>query len=133
MARQGDGHGAGADHVGCADLGMGADLELARPILGASHLLALIGTGVWGGRLGGHAPVLLPVSFALGLVAGYIVGSEGHFLMQAKVLVWATLVALIAAILFRISLPAGEAAGTAGFFGLVHGIAQGGAAGLAGP
>jgi hydrogenase/urease accessory protein HupE len=112
---------------------MGLELELARPILLTSHLLALIGTGVWGGRLGGYAVIILPLSFALGLVAGFIAGNEGLFLAPATVLHWASLVALAAGLVFRISLPLGEAIGTVGLFGLAHGIAQGAATGLSLP
>lgn len=103
-----------------------------NPILGLSHLFAVIGVGLWGGMLGGRGPWLLPACFVVGMGMGYVAGLDGMFLVHASILLWTTLVALAAAVLFRVTLPVSEAAGTVGFFGLIHGIVQGGAAGLAG-
>lgn len=109
---------------------METGFEFAWPILGVSHLVAAIAAGLWGGMLGGQAPWLLPASFVLGMAMGYVVGSEGLFLVHAGILLGPSMMALVTAVALKVRLPVDEAVGTVGLIGLVHGVAQGGAAGL---
>ncbi len=107
----------------------GSALGLVQPVLGAAHLLALVAVGLWGDALGGRASLVLPAAFVLGMGVGYLAGLDGVFLVHASVTLWASLIALVTALLFKVRLPLAEAAGTVALFGLCHGITLSGALG----
>lgn len=99
---------------------------LSLPFLGIDHLLAATALGVWAGRLGGEAPVLLPAAFVLGAALGLAMAWEGvSVLVLVRPMVWASVAALTLAAIQPARLELGEAGCLAGLFGLFHGHAIG--------
>jgi urease accessory protein len=106
---------------------------LSYPALGGAHLLATIGVSVWAARLGGHAPLLLPLAFVFGMGLGMVLAiEEVPLLLLVEVMVWASGLALAFAAALAIRISVAEAMGLAVLFGLYHGHALGGALGATG-
>jgi urease accessory protein len=103
--------------------------ELNRPLYlsGLDQLLAVIALGVWAGRLGGHAPLVLPAAFVLGAGFGLALAAEGlPLLVFVRPIVWASTATLIflaatatGATASRVHIS--EAAWLVGLFGVYHG------------
>ncbi len=101
------------------------------PFLGLCHLLAAAAAGVWGGRLGAHALLLLPLAFALGAGFGFVLGAEGlHMLPLTEPMIWTSTLILGLAAAKAVSLLLDEIVGSAALFGIFHGQALGAAFGL---
>jgi urease accessory protein len=110
----------------------GSVLEAAQsyPFLGLCHFLAAAAAGVWGGSLGGHALLLLPLASALRAGFGFVLGADGlQMLPLVEPMVWISTLILGLAAAKAISLPLDEIVGLAALFGIVHGQALGAAFG----
>ena len=119
-----------------AAVGMNGQNPLAAamtyPVLGLAHILAAVGMGVWAGRLGEHAPVLLPVAFVLGAAMGIVLAIEEiRLLVFAEPMIWVSALALNVAAAYAVRVPFGDAVGVVALFGFYHGYALGGALGSA--
>ncbi|TNC63117.1 HupE/UreJ family protein [Rubellimicrobium roseum] len=99
---------------------------LSYPLLSFGHVIATLAVGVWAGRIGGHAPVVLPLAFVLGMGLGMLLGADGSRLLQIpEVLTWASALVLTVAAASAARPPLEDAFSLAALFGLFHGSALG--------
>jgi urease accessory protein len=98
---------------------------LMAPMIGLSHFLTLLGVGAWAGRLGQRDDWLLPISFLVGIIPGFVFASWGtsdpalDLMVQGLLLV--SLVPLAAAILGRVRVATRDGVTTMMVFGGLHG------------
>jgi urease accessory protein len=92
---------------------------------GLDHFVTMVAIGIWGARLGRRARWLLPLTFAMGITAGGVLGLSGPSLRAIEIGVLGSAVALAAIVALRphATLPAGCVfVGLAAIFhGHVHG------------
>jgi len=114
---------AGAHTFGADGAGLAAGL--AHPVLGADHLLAMLGVGLWAALIGGRAAWLLPLLFPAAMVAGAALALAGAALpgVEAGVALSVLLVGLGVALAWQPGL--GAASVLVAAFALLHGHAHG--------
>jgi urease accessory protein len=97
---------------------------LMAPVAGLSHFLALLGIGAWTARLVGRAVGLLPVSFLVGILPGFVFATMGvsnpTLDLVVRGLLLVSLVPLAVAILRRVRLATRDAVTTMMVFGGLH-------------
>lgn len=103
----------------------GALAGLAHPFLGADHLLAMIGVGLWAAQLGGRARWLLPVSFIAVLALSAALAIAGTALPMVEAGVAASVMLLGLLVAFAVKLPPAPGAAMVGLFAVFHGYAHG--------
>lgn len=104
----------------------GAVLGLLHPLTGVDHLVAMLMVGIWASLVAGRALWVLPASFLVAMLCGFAYGALGHSGgTGAEALIAASLLALGAAVLFKLQAPLVIAAGAVGVFGFAHGMAHG--------
>lgn len=110
-------------HVGNSFAGLGSGL--LHPLLGADHVLAMLGIGLWAGRHEGWRATVLPVAFLVALALGALVGFGGFALpaLELGITGSVVIVGLILALDVSVALPL--AAGLAAAFAVFHGYAHG--------
>lgn len=100
---------------------------LSYPALGVAHLVATISVSVWAIHLGGHAPLVVPTTFLVGVGMGMVLGSEEVLLLLfVEAMVWGSGLVLAYGAIAAVRLSVTEAAGLVVLFGLHHGHTLGG-------
>ncbi|PXW92868.1 urease accessory protein [Sphaerotilus hippei] len=100
----------------------------AHPITGLDHLAAMIGVGLWSAI---SAPAVdrrmlwAPLSFALMLLAGALLGYAGIELPAVEPMIAASVLLLGLLATARLALPGAAAAALVGAFAVFHGVAHG--------
>lgn len=104
--------------------GHGADLVsgLNHPFLGADHLLAMTGVGLWAAQQQGRARIALPLAFLIAMAAGFALT-----LPAFEPVVLASVILLGAAITLALRAPLHATLPVITVFGLAHGAAHGAA------
>lgn len=111
-------------HPGHAESGLAAGL--LHPLTGMDHMVAMLMVGLWAGLAGGRACWTVPGAFLAAMLAGFGYGALAHVGGGwAEMLIILSLLALGAAVVFRLRVPLALAAGTAVVFGFAHGMAHG--------
>ncbi len=105
---------------------------LSHPLVGLDHVLAMVGVGLWGAVLGGHARWALPTAFVGSMVGGFLLALAGVGLPLVEPVVLASVLLLGLAVALLVRMPLGAAGALVGLFGLFHGHAHGGELGTAG-
>jgi urease accessory protein len=111
-------------HTGIGATG-GFQHGFVHPFSGLDHVLAMVAVGLYAASLGGRALYLLPAAFLALMAAGSVTGIGGIALPFAELGIALSVVALGAAVAFRIGLPMMAAMGLVGFFAIFHGHAHG--------
>ena len=96
-----------------------------HPFHGWDHLLAMLAIGVWSGRMGGRALLLVPAAFVCFLIGGALLAGlgAGAFVAEAGVLTSVLVLGILA--IRAADAPLKVAIGWSGFFALFHGYAHG--------
>jgi urease accessory protein len=105
--------------------GSGAIEGFLHPILGVSHLIAMVTVGLLSAQLGGRANWTVPVTFVGMMAVGGIVGLLHIPVPLVDFVVAASVVVLGILVLTRAALPEWVAMITVGVFGFFHGYAHG--------
>jgi urease accessory protein len=98
---------------------------LKHPLLGADHLLTMVGVGLWAALAGGKARWLWPLAFVAVMAVGGAVAIAGINLPHVEPLILASVIGtgLVLAVGLRLPLAAGAAVCAA--FAVAHGHAHG--------
>jgi urease accessory protein len=96
-----------------------------HPLLGADHIMAMIGVGLWAGLKGGSARWLWPLAFVTIMSLGGLAAMQGIGLPHAEVLILASVVGLGAAIGLGLLPPLAVGAALCGLFAVAHGHSHG--------
>lgn len=107
--------------------GSGAIEGFLHPILGVSHLIAMITVGLLSAQLGGRAIWTVPATFVGMMAVGGVIGLLHIAVPLVDFIVAASVVVLGILVLSRAALPVWVAMVTVGIFGLFHGYAHGAA------
>jgi len=94
---------------------------LWHPLLGADHLLVMIGVGLWSGFLGGAERGWLPVTFLAAMAAGAAISFSGITVQGPEIAVGFSVLAIGAILTFGKHAKLGWAAGMAALFACSHG------------
>ena len=109
--------------------GHGVEASIAtgfvHPFGGIDHILAMIGVGLWGARIGGRALWQLPLAFVAALLVGALVSLGGAGLPAMEIGIAGSVAVLGLAVLFGAKVPAWVGFGVTALFGLFHGQAHG--------
>jgi urease accessory protein len=112
-----------------AHVGVGTTSGFAHgfmhPIGGIDHVLVMVAVGLFAARLGGRALWAVPLSFVTMMIAGGAAGMAGMGLPFVEIGIGLSVVALGAALAFRLHLPTVAAAALVGLFAVFHGHAHG--------
>jgi urease accessory protein len=111
-------------HAGIGSTG-GFEHGFAHPFSGLDHVLAMVAVGLYAASLGGRALYFVPAAFLAVMAAGSVIGIGGIALPFVELGIGLSVVALGAAVAFRIGLPMIAAMGLVGFFAIFHGHAHG--------
>ena len=93
--------------------------------MGLDHLLAMLAVGIWGAQMGGRRIWVLPVVFPLIMAVGGFLGAAGAPFPFVEGAIALSVLALGAAIAFKLKPPEWIAIVLIGFFALAHGHAHG--------
>lgn len=115
---------AASAHVGHGGHG-GFVHGLAHPFMGADHILAMVGVGLYAALLGGRALWLVPCAFVGMMLAGGILGFGGYQLPQVEAVIALSVVTIGLLIATARQLPTIVAMALVGGFALFHGHAHG--------
>lgn len=96
-----------------------------HPLGGLDHLLAMVAVGLLGGRIGGRATWVLPLTFMALLTAGVALGLAGVALPMAETGIAASIIVFGLLLALPRHVPTLIAAAAVGFFALFHGHAHG--------
>jgi urease accessory protein len=96
-----------------------------HPLTGIDHILAMIAVGVFAAQLGGRALWLVPAAFVTTMAAAGLLGMAGVPLPFVEIGIALSVIALGAAVAFRIKLPVTIAMTVVGLFAIFHGYAHG--------
>ena len=96
-----------------------------HPFTGLDHVLGMTAVGLWAGIVGGRARWLWPAAFVVCMLAGFGLGTIDGAPPELAWAIAATIMALGAALLFEVRLPAMAGMALASLFGLAHGYAHG--------
>jgi len=115
--------GAGAHTT--EDVGGGLVAGFVHPILGPSHLVAMVAVGLWGAQLGMPLIVALPLAFPLVMALGGTLGvlDIGLPAVEPVIAVSAIALGLAVALAWRAAVPV--AVGLVSVFAIFHGYAHG--------
>lgn len=105
---------------------------LSHPLLGADHILAMVGVGLWAALLGGRAVWAAPAAFVLTMAAGFGLAMADVGLPLVEPVIAASVVVLGLLALAALRAPTPVAMAMVGFFALFHGYAHGSELGEAG-
>lgn len=107
------------------DVGGGLASGFMHPILGPSHLIAMVGVGLWGAQLGMPLLVTLPLAFPLLMAVGATLGviDTGLPLVEPVIAMSAIALGLAVALAWRAPVPI--AVGLVSVFAIFHGYAHG--------
>ncbi|MBK8021007.1 MAG: HupE/UreJ family protein [Chloroflexi bacterium] len=105
--------------------GSGAIAGFLHPILGLSHLIAMVTVGLLSAQLGGRAIWTVPATFLVMMAVGGVVGLLQVQLPFVDLAIAASIVVLGVLLLARAALPEWVAMLTVGIFGIFHGYAHG--------
>lgn len=96
-----------------------------HPMLGADHLLAMVGVGLWAAQIGGRALWALPLSFIGFMVGGAALGMAGIAMPEVETLIGVSLLlfGIVVALAWKPATPLAMA--ITAFFALAHGHAHG--------
>ena len=105
---------------------------LAHPLMGADHLLAMTGVGLWAALSGGRTLWAFPATFIGAMVLGGVIGVGAADLPVVEPTILASVIVLGAATALALRLPLVLSLALLAAFGLAHGYAHGveGPAGL---
>lgn len=98
---------------------------LWHPLSGADHLLAMVLVGLWAVQYGGRAVWLLPISFALMMMAGGAAGLSGAVLPLIEPGIMLSLVVLGGMVALARRIPLAASLTLVGAFAFFHGQAHG--------
>ena len=98
---------------------------LAHPMAGLDHILAMLAVGVFGAVLGGRAIFLVPLSFVLMMLAGFLVGAAGANLPFLELGIALSSIVIGAVAASGKAVPALGAMALVGAFALFHGVTHG--------
>ncbi|MGX5734826.1 HupE/UreJ family protein [Bosea thiooxidans] len=103
----------------------------SHPLLGADHILAMVGVGLWAFLVGGRALWAIPAAFVATMMIGFGAALAGIGLPFVEPVIAASIVVLgmLALVALQVPTPVGMA--VVGFFALFHGYAHGGELGEA--
>lgn len=113
----------GHDHA-VSGLGHSLAAGLMHPLTGLDHICAMVVLGVWS-AMTTRRIWLAPLTFALVLLAGALLGLSGVHLPAVEPMIAVSLLALGLLTATRAHLPEGVGAALAGGFALFHGVAHG--------
>lgn len=110
--------------------GHGAEVDtlfvgLMHPLSGADHVLAMVAVGLWAALLGGRALWLVPTSFVLSMVGGFLLGMNGMMMPAVEPGIAASIIVLGVLIASAMRLSLLPSMMIVGLFGLFHGNAHG--------
>lgn len=94
---------------------------LWHPLLGADHVLVMIGAGLWAAWLGGAARLWLPAAFLAAMAGGAALAFAGFAVPNPEVAVSASVAAIGLILAFGMRFGTASAAGVAALFALSHG------------
>jgi urease accessory protein len=103
----------------------------AHPFSGLDHLLMMLFVGVWAGRSGGLMRWLLPATFLVSMLGGWLLGQLGAHIAGLESGIAATLIVLGVLLVLQIQLPRLAQMGLVAGFAVLHGLAHGGELGSA--
>lgn len=98
---------------------------LVHPITGIDHVLAMLAAGMLAAQLGRRALWLLPLSFAVVMAIGSILGMVGVELPFSEIGIAVSVIVLGLAVAFPRKLSALAGAALVGLLGMFHGYAHG--------
>lgn len=98
---------------------------LLHPLTGVDHLLAMLAVGVWAGLQSGHKQLLLPASFLVALLGGFLLGLTSFSLPLLETGIAASVLLLGLLVTTRIQLPLAAMLLLTALFALFHGYAHG--------
>jgi urease accessory protein len=98
---------------------------LKHPLMGADHLLTMVGIGLWAALAGGNARWLWPLAFVVAMAIGGAVAIAGINVPYVEMLILASVAGTGAAIAFHWRLPLAAGAALCAAFALAHGHAHG--------
>lgn len=107
------------------DHGTGFLAGITHPLFGPDHVLAMLAVGLWAGVVGGRAPLVWPLAFVGGMVAGGLLGAGGTGLPVVEPAILASVVVLGALAALALRVPMAAAVAMLALFGLTHGYAHG--------
>lgn len=96
-----------------------------HPIFGMDHVLAMVAVGLFAGQIGGRALWLVPAAFVGAMAVGGALGVAGVTVPAVEFGVALSVVALGAAVAFRLKAPVVLAMLLVGVFAVFHGHAHG--------
>ncbi|SAI71489.1 urease accessory protein [Bordetella ansorpii] len=114
----------GHEHAVSDGLGASLAAGLMHPLTGLDHICAMVVLGVWS-AMTTRRIWLVPLSFALVLLAGALLGLSGVQLPAVEPMIAVSLLALGLLTATHARLPEGVGAALAGGFALFHGVAHG--------
>ena len=105
---------------------------ITHPLMGADHVLAMVGVGLLAVVLGGRSLVALPAAFVGAMAGGYALALGGLSVPMVEPMILASILVIGALVALAVRMPVPAAAGLVALFGLAHGAAHGGDLGQAG-
>jgi urease accessory protein len=100
-------------------------MGVAHPLLGAEHILVMIGVGLWAVLMGGRAIVALPLTFLATMLAGFAAASAGVNLSLVEPVVSSSLIVLGLLVALTVKAPIWLGALITALFAFFHGHAHG--------
>ncbi|MGZ3410756.1 MAG: HupE/UreJ family protein [Xanthobacteraceae bacterium] len=116
--------GVAAAHPGIGHVHDAID-GFVHPLGGIDHILAMIAVGVFAAQLGGRALWLVPTAFVATMAAAGVLGMAGIALPYTEIGIALSVIALGAAVAFRIKVPTTIAMAMVALFAIFHGYAHG--------
>lgn len=97
---------------------------LAHPVFGPDHVLAMLAVGLWAQRIGGRAVLVVPVAFALSMIAGFGLGLSHVTLPFVEPMILASVVVLGLVVALAVRPDVWICVVLVGLFALFHGNAH---------
>ena len=117
--------GVAAAHPGLAACPRRNRPASLHPLGGIDHILAMIAVGVFAAQLGGRALWLVPAAFVATMAAAGVLGMAGIALPYTEIGIALSVIALGAAVAFRVKVPTTIAMAMVALFAIFHGYAHG--------
>ena len=102
-----------------------AQAGFLHPFSGFDHLLVMVAVGLWAGHIGGNARFQLPLTFAIVMTVGAVIGVQGWVLPSLEL--WLTVSVLAMGLVIALQAPIARPLqfGLVSGFALLHGLAHG--------
>jgi urease accessory protein len=97
----------------------------SHPLFGTDHVLAMVAVGLWAWQIGGRALWLVPATFVIAMLAGFLLAMAGIGLPFVEPAILASVIGIGLLVALAVRLPLGACMACVAVFSVFHGHAHG--------